>query len=127
MGKKKSFNIQKAREFVREKQRRLEEERHVRFERAWHDFNKIIAMLINKYNPKRIYQWGSLLNEKHFSEISDIDIAVEGIKSAEEYFAMLGDAMQLTDISLDLIEIEKIEPIYAKGIREKGRIVYERK
>lgn len=122
----KDFDIQKAREFVRAKQKRRIQKKHKHFEKAWQDFEIIVSMLIKKYNPKRIYQWGSLLNESHFSEISDIDIAVEGVKDAEEYFAILGDAMKLTDFPLDLVEIEKIDPIHSESIRKQGRLVYER-
>ncbi len=121
------FDIQKARQFVQEKQARMVWERHQRFEKAWNDFDNIVALLIKRYDLKQIYQWGSLLNEKYFSEISDIDIAVEGVKSAEQYFQMIGEAMELTDFPLDLVDIEKVDPVYAEGIRKRGRLIYERK
>lgn len=84
-------------------------------------------MIIKKYNPKRIYQWGSLLDQFFFSNISDIDIAVEGIKDWETFSAMLGDAWEMTDFSLDLVDIEDLTPIYRKYIIKDGRLVYERK
>ncbi len=86
-----------------------------------------MALLIKRYDLKQIYQCGSLLNQKYFSEISDIDIAVEGVKSAEQYFQMIGEAMELTDFPLDLVDIEKVDPVYAEGIRKRGRLIYERK
>ncbi|MEA2013241.1 MAG: hypothetical protein U9O87_09250 [Verrucomicrobiota bacterium] len=49
------------------------------------DFDSIVDML-REYNPKRIYQWGSLLNSEQFDVNSDIDIAVEGIKSVAIFF-----------------------------------------
>lgn len=52
-------------------------------------------MIIEKYSPLKIMQWGSLLNRDLFTEISDIDIAVEGIASAEQYFKLLKDAESL--------------------------------
>jgi predicted nucleotidyltransferase len=121
------FDIQKAREFIQKKRANILRERHQRFEKAWHDFDNIVALLIKRYDLKQIYQWGSLLNEKYFSEISDIDIAVEGVKSAEQYFQMIGEAMELTDFPLDLVDIEKVDPVYAEGIRKRGRLIYERK
>lgn len=57
--------------------------------------------IIGNYNPTRIYQWGSLLKQRHFCGISDIDIAVEGIGSAERYFRMIGESAELTDFLLD--------------------------
>lgn len=122
----KEFDIQKAREFIRLKREKTLQLNRERFQKAWKDFDNILALIIEKYNPKRIYQWGSLLNEKHFSEISDIDIAIEGIESPEQYFKMFGEADQLTDFPLDLVEIEKIDPLHAESIRKKGRVVYER-
>ena len=121
------FDIQKARQFVQKKRARMVRERHQRFEKAWQDFDNIVALLVKRHKPKRIYQWGSLLNEKYFSAISDIDIAIEGVKSAEQYFQMIGEAMELTDFALDLVDIEKIDPVHGESIRKRGRLVYERK
>ena len=121
------FDIQKAREFIQKKRANILREKHQRFEKAWHDFDNIVALLIKRYDLKEIYQWGSLLDRKYFSEISDIDIAVEGVKSAEQYFQMIGEAMELTDFPLDLVDIEKVDPIYAESIRKRGRLIYERK
>jgi hypothetical protein len=39
---------------------------------------------------------------------------------------MLGDAMKLTRLSLDIVQIEKIEIEFADAIRQSGKIVYER-
>ncbi len=78
----------------------------------------VAAMIVRDYKPLRIYQWGSLLEDRHFSEISDIDIAVEGITDAE--------AEQLTRFPLDIVAIEHVHPAYAEHIRRRGRIVHER-
>ncbi|MCU0646163.1 MAG: nucleotidyltransferase domain-containing protein, partial [bacterium] len=99
---------------------------NMRFDQAWHDFEKIIKFIIEKYNPKRIYQWGSLLHRENFTDRSDIDIALEGITSAEQMFELYGDIMKMTQFSIDLIQIEKIEPEFAELIKMKGKIVYER-
>jgi predicted nucleotidyltransferase len=120
------FNYPKARQFLENKEKVRQEGLDQRFYQAWQDFEKIITSIIQKYNPERIYQWGSLLNREIFSEISDIDIAVEGITSAELFFQLYGDIMNLTDFSIDLIQIEKIEPEFAELIKSKGKIIYER-
>jgi len=121
------FNIQKARAFVQQKQAKRSQMNHQLFEKASKDFENIVSVLIQKYHLMRIYQWGSLLDEKQFSSISDIDIAVEGVQSVDEYFKMLEDADQLTEFHLDLVDIEKIDPIHAEAIRMKGKLVYERR
>ena len=94
---------------------------------AQQDFERIKARIIEKYRPVRIWQWGSLLDPHRFDETSDIDLAVEGVTDATTWFALLGDAMMLTRFSLDVVQLERMEPEFAATIREKGRIVYERK
>jgi predicted nucleotidyltransferase len=96
------------------------------FEQAASDARAIIKMIAERYRPRRIYQWGSLLAPGDFRDYSDIDIAVEGLDSAERFFALYRDAEALTRFPLDLVELEKIEPIHAETIRQKGKIVYER-
>jgi predicted nucleotidyltransferase len=122
-----TINIEKARAF----QQRKADARRQRCARlhakAVQDFEAILQMIIEKYHPARIYQWGSLLHPEQFREFSDIDIAVEGLEGgAEAFFALYGDAEKMTDFPLDLLEIEKIEPTFADLIKMKGRVVYER-
>lgn len=122
-----SIDIEKARDFLRRKRQARKEELDRRFARAWEDFRRIAEVIREKYHPRRIYQWGSLLNREQFSEISDIDIAVEGIKTVDQFFAMYGEALRLASFPLDLVEIEKIHPLHARDIRERGRLVHEEK
>jgi predicted nucleotidyltransferase len=112
--------------FLQEKWRREREVNFRLWAEAWRDFEAIVEMLIQKYNPRRIYQWGSVLKRDEFCEISDIDIGVEGIGGAERFFAVYGEAAAMTRFPLDLVEMEKIEPEFAELIKLKGRLVYER-
>lgn len=121
------IDIEKAAAFVRRKQLARQKELDARFIQATCDFERITEMIVERYRPRRIYQWGSLLDRRRFSEISDIDIAVEGIGSVEAYFQLLGDADEMTDFPVDLVEMEKIDPLHADSIRRKGRLVYEEK
>ncbi len=45
-------------EFIRKKLEKEKADNHSRFEKAWQDFHRITALIIEKYNPIRIYQWG---------------------------------------------------------------------
>jgi predicted nucleotidyltransferase len=120
------FDIQAARDSLAERRRMRRESLDRRWQRAQRDVTAIIDMLIRGFQPQRIYQWGSLLDRRRFSEISDIDIAVEGAGSAERFFAMYAAAEALTDLPLDLVEIEKLRPVHAASIRQKGGLAYER-
>ncbi len=122
----KDFNYENARQFLEKKERDRAQLLDERYNQARRDYQKIIDFIIERYNPKRIYQWGSLLNRENFTEMSDIDIALEGITSAEQMFDIYGAIMNMTDFSIDLIQIEKIEPEFAELIKAKGKIVYER-
>jgi len=55
-------------------------------------------MLEKEYGYLRIWQWGSLLDRRRFSEISDIDIAVEGVPDTATFFELYGKAMSLTTL-----------------------------
>ena len=121
------FDFNAARLFLLNKRKKRIRRNRGLYKKASNDCSKIIKMIIEKYNPKRIYQWGSLLHPEQFCEISDIDIAVEGIGSAELFFALYGDASDLTAFPLDLVELEKIEPVHRNSIVKRGKAVYERK
>jgi predicted nucleotidyltransferase len=120
------IDISRVREFLREKQNRRRRRLEERLEQARKDASRIIEHLGRTYAPRRIYQWGSLVEPRNFSEISDIDIGVEGLSGPEQYFAMLGDAMNMTRFPVDLLELDKLSKEMADHIRKRGRVVYER-
>jgi len=122
----KIFDIAAARSFQKQKQALRAEKLKMRYITAQNAFERIVQMLIENYKPKRIYQWGSLLDKAHFSEISDIDIAVEGIKDAGAYFQLLAEAGEITDLPLDIVEMESIHILHKEMIMSKGKLIYER-
>lgn len=121
-----SVDIKEAAEFLKRREERRKEANHKRWEQAYKDFQRIVETIVNKYHPRRIYQWGSVLNPENFTEYSDIDVAVEGIESAEDYFALLGDIMELTNFEVDLVQLEKIHPLHADSIKKHGKLIYDR-
>ena len=90
------------------------------------DAAAIVKMIAEKYRPHRIWQWGSLIQTRHFSEISDIDIGLESLSDPCAIFAVLKNAEPMTDFPLDIVELDRIAPEFADIIRMKGRIIYER-
>ena len=119
------MDIKKVKESLYKREETKKQARHKLFHAATKDCAAIVQMIIEKYSPKSIVQWGSLLDLAQFDENSDIDIAIEGIPEAERYFALLGDAMEMTRFPLDIIQLEKIEPEFAELILLKGKIIYE--
>jgi hypothetical protein len=114
------------RSFLAEKEKKRREVLDACFSHASIDFEAIVERIVERHSPRRIYQWGSLLDRRIFSEISDIDIAVEGMGGPEGFFALLGDVMQMSEFPLDIVELEKAGQENARYIRETGRLVYER-
>ena len=121
-----SFDKEKTRRFLREREEKREAELTRLFEKAQRDFSKVVDLIKEKYRPKRIYTWGSLLDRKTFSKISDIDIAVEGLAGPMEGLHAKSDAEDLTDFPVDLVELERIHPLHAETIRKRGKLIYER-
>ena len=121
------IDMNRVRKFLSDKEKRRNQSLMDRLQKAQSDFQRIVDHIVHSFNPLRIYQWGSLIETEHFSEISDIDIALEGIRDPEEYFNILGDAMKMTDFRLDIVEMEKIGKENAEHIRKKGKLIYERR
>jgi len=120
------IDMDKARSFLAEKDAKRDAELDSSFQEATSDFDCIVGHIIKKYNPKRIWQWGSLLDRKLFSEISDIDIALEGISEPQIFFDIIGYASNLSRFPVDIVEIENVGKDNAEHILKKGRCVYER-
>lgn len=121
-----AFDIQKARETLKLRHQKQQAELNALYDRAVGDAETIMRMLIEKYHPVRIYQWGSLLDRTRFREWSDIDIALEGLNDPLDGLRAIDDAEQLTSFPVDVVELERIHPEHAKTIRTEGKLVYER-
>ena len=120
------IDLDRARAFQTEKERRRRARIDARFEQATRDASAIVAAIAEQVNPRRIYQWGSLLDRSRFSEISDIDFAIEGLHGPAEFFRTLGIAMEGTTLPVDVIELEKVPDDIADRIRARGAVVHER-
>ena len=116
-----------ARAFLSEKRAERRTRLHGRFREAEQAFSSIVSLILERYAPQRIYQWGSLLDEDRFSEISDIDIALEGIVDPETFLRLLGEAEDLSPLPVDIVQLERIDPLHAESIRTRGKLIYERK
>ncbi len=83
-------------------------------------------MLVKKYRPLRIVQWGSLLRPGGVREWSDIDIAMEGLNDPLDGLRAADDASALTEFPVDIVELDRIDPRHAETILREGKVVYER-
>ena len=119
-------DLARVRAFLADKERRRRARIDERYAQATRDARTIVSEIAADVNPRRIYQWGSLLDRKRFSEISDLDIAVEGLNGPAEFFQVLGIAMNATALPVDVVELEKVPADVAERIRKRGALVHER-
>ena len=120
-------DLDRARAFLADKEWRRRARIDERYARATRDARAIVSEISARVNPRRIYQWGSLLDRRRFSEISDLDIAVEGLNGPAEFFQVLGIAMNGTALPVDVVELEKLPADVAERIRKRGALVHERR
>ena len=110
--------------FLQRREASRQRELDARFDAAWSEFDSIVEMIVREFAPRRVWQWGSLLDRRRFSTRSDIDIAVEGLGHAERLFELYARAEALTVFPLHVVELERIETEYARLIRDTGRLVH---
>lgn len=120
------IDMDAARAFLAAKQARRKALLDERFQRATDDCARIVESIVRLYHPLRIWQWGSLLDRTRFSEISDIDLALEGVNGPEAFFAILGLASSMTNFPVDIVELERVGKANADYIRTKGKLIHER-
>ncbi len=121
-----AIDMERARARIETRRREREARLSEREERAHAAVQDILKLLIEKYAPVRVYQWGSLLRPGEFREWSDIDLAVEGLRGPLDGLRAADDASRLTDIPVDLVELDRIDPRHAETIRTEGRLLYDR-
>ena len=118
------FYYAKARHFLSQKQKALQVQRYSLWQKAQLDSQKIIDMVIRDYAPRQMIQWGSVLKPEHFSEASDIDLAVIGV-ALLTFLQLFAEAEAMTDFSLDLVRWEDIHPAFQRILLMKGKVIYE--
>lgn len=118
-------DVAAAREFLRKKAERRQTKCRELWQRAAADAEAIKQHIIERYNPKRILQWGSVLHPERFREDSDIDFAVEGI-SSEVFLELYRTAEELTNFPLHLLLWECVPDYYQRHLLLMGSVVYER-
>ena len=119
-------DLDRVRAYLADREQRRRTRIDERYAQATRDARAIVSEIAVQVNPRRIYQWGSLLDRKRFSEISDLDIAVEGLDGPAEFFEVLGIAMNGTALPVDVVELEKLPVDVAERIRKRGTLVHER-
>lgn len=76
-------------------------------------------LLKSRFGASRVWLFGSMLDVKRVHSRSDIDLAVEGLKNAE-YLKAVTQLMDLSDFSVDLVQLEYASPSLRTKIAQQG-------
>jgi predicted nucleotidyltransferase len=114
-----------ARALMDRERRKRDQCRHLH-ERASRECARIVEMVVHDFRPRRVLQWGSLLEPEQFDEHSDIDIAVEGLAGAGDFMDLLGRALDMSAFPLDLVELESLDGATREHLLRRAKVVYER-
>jgi len=114
--------IQRYQKFYKEQEKKKKEKLQQRYYQAWSIARKAANILHQEYKAQKVVIFGSLRNNEHFSEWSDIDIAVWGIKP-ELYYKAVARIISLSPIfKIDVVDPEDCQESL-KDIIEKEGIV----
>jgi predicted nucleotidyltransferase len=86
----------------------------------------IVALVRDFLNPRRIIIFGSRISGRG-REYSDFDIAVEGAEMNIRNERLLKDALddKLGIITVDLINLDKVDSKFKQLVLQTGRVIYE--
>jgi len=89
---------------------------------------KAAQILVEEFGAEQVYLIGSLLSKGAFTEHSDIDIAVSGLKT-EIYFKALSKIWGIfpKGMEIDLIPMEDADKYLKSRILKEGVILYDKK
>jgi len=121
-----SFNLAASKKHFLRKQEQYRRTIENRYKQAIHAADQIIHYIIDRFEVDKIYQWGSLIYPRNFNELSDIDIALLGLREPTQIFKILSFAESVTFIPLDIVLLEKIHAAHRALIINQGKLIYER-
>lgn len=89
---------------------------------------KAAQILVEEFGAEQVYLIGSLLSKGAFTEHSDIDIAVSGLKT-KIYFKALSKIWGIfpKGMEIDLIPMEDADKYLKSRILKEGVILYDKK
>ena len=111
------------RDFITDRECARREETAVLLQQARIDFARTVAMIVERYQPHEIWQWGSLIHPETFTAGSDIDIGLVGV-SVRDHMTILRETEGTTCLPLHIARMEEIASGTIQLIYNWGRKVY---
>ena len=102
---------------------REEQERQAqaqRAQRAWTLAQQAAALLKDRFDARHVVLFGSLARRDFFHRRSDVDLAVEGIKSQDFWRAWSALDTLGCEFEIDLVDVETASPSLRLEIEREG-------
>ena len=100
-------------------------ERSARYAVAQEDLGRVLEILRRYPAVKRVRTWGSMLRPDRFTELSDVDVGVEGVDSPQVWSQIERELLDEVRLPLDLVRWESLMEPHRKSIEARGKVVYE--
>jgi predicted nucleotidyltransferase len=110
---------------MREQDRAQATERAARYATAQEDLQRVIEVVRRYPEITRVRTWGSMLRPDRFTELSDVDVCVEGISSPQTWSRLERDLLDVVRLPLDLVRWETLMEPHRESIVARGKVVYE--
>ncbi len=107
-------------ETLRQRRRKAERQRQLRYQRAWQLAREAAEMLRREYGATRVVVFGSLLRPRMFDDRSDVDIAAWGIPPQQTLRAMSAAAYLDKEIEVNLVDVSTCQPGILHIIEQEG-------
>lgn len=91
---------------------------------AYQEAKRCAEILRQEYGAKRVFLFGSVLDEDRFSERSDIDLAVEGLEGSS-FFGAVGKLLQESKFNIGMVPWEDCQESFKRKILTRGELLYE--
>ncbi len=115
--------IQRYQKFYKEQEKKKKEKLQQRYSQAWSIARKAAKILYQEYKAQKVVVFGSLRNIELFSEWSDVDIAVLGIKP-ELYYKAVASVISLSPIfKIDVVDLDDCQESLKKAIIKEGIVL----
>ncbi len=127
MSDQSAFDLAASRAYLKFRQERAYQVAEQLRQAALHAVYRAARLVLPRFpGVERAYVFGSVLRPGAMHAGSDIDVAIEGMLSAEEYFALWRALeSELSEWTVDLVELDQ-EVRFADRVREQGALIYER-
>jgi len=122
-----TFDVAACRAHLQAQQERQYQAREQRRQAALKALREAARSVLPRFpGVRRAYLFGSVLRPGVLRSTSDIDVAIEGTLSAEEYFALWRELERAAaGWPVDLVELDR-DLRFAAHVRERGELVYGR-